>query len=293
MAKQFSSINSTISQVVGNLNNLVNKVGDLTQLNTTVDSDLVGAINAILTEGGVDSAAIVQLLDSGQYIRVTDLFTGDSGGVIVTKGGSQTITGSKTFSGVQTFTENPVIRKTSSPQLSLRSTDRRDSSEVLGIIHGSTGSTIRWQDSDGNPAFNIIVVSNRGTNGPQPGKIDFYLGDNTLVGSLDSATAPTATTTIMTRAKNDSRYIQNGSQTIITTNLADGSVTTVKLDDSAVTVAKVANDAITAPKIASNAVTTSKILDDAVTRAKLANEVVLVIYDSAGNVVKTLYGAGS
>ena len=138
-----------------------------------------------------------------------------------------------------------------------------------------------------------MVVSNRGTNGPQPGKIDFFLGNNVLVGSIDSAAAPTATTTLMTRAKNDSRYILNGSQTVLTTNLADGSVTTVKLDDSAVTAAKVANDAITAPKIASNAITTIKILDDAVTRAKLANEVVLIIYDSAGNPVKTLYGAGS
>ncbi len=293
MAKQFSTINSTISQVVGNLNTLVNKVGDLAQLNTSVDSDLVGAINAILTEGGVDSAAIVQLLDSGQYIRVTDLDFGDSAGVIVTKTGVQTISGAKTFSGAQTFTENVTIRKTSSPQLSLRSTDRRDSSEVLGIIHGSTGSTVRWQDSDGSLAFNIIVVSNRAPTSPQPGKIDFYLGNNTLVGTLDSAAAPTATTTIMTRAKNDTRYIQNGSQTVITTNLADQSVTTAKIDDSAITAIKVANDAITVNKIAANAVTTVKILDDAVTRAKLANEVSLIIYDSAGNVVKTLYGAGS
>lgn len=293
MAKNYASITNTISQVVGKYNDLVDKVGDLALLNTLADSSLVDAINSILDAGGVDSAAIVQLLDSGQYISIIDLGVADSGRDIVTRGGSQTITGTKTFSSVQTFTENPVIRKTSAPQLSIRSTDRRDSSEVLGIVHASTGSTIRWQDSDGSPAFNIIVVSNRSASSPQPGKIDFYSGNNTLVGTLDSASAATVSTTIMTRAKNDSRYIQNGAGTVLTTNLADGSVTTVKLDDSAVTVAKVANDAITTAKLASNAVTTAKILDDAVTRAKLANEVQLIIYDSAGNAIKTLYGAGS
>ena len=293
MAKQFSSINSTISGVIGNLNNLVNKVGDLSQLNTSIDSDLVGAINAILTEGGVDSAAIVGILDSGEYMSVRDLDFGDSTGTIITKTGAQTISGAKTFSGRQTFTENPVIRKSSAPQLSLRSTDRRDSSEVLGIIHASTGSTIRWQDSDGSPAFNIIVIPNSTPTSSFPGRVEFYSGNNTLIGRVDSAGAATVSTTIMTRAKADNRYLLDSAQSVLTTNLADQSVTTVKIDDSAITAAKVANNAITVNKVASNAITTVKIADDAVTRAKLASEVSLVIYDSSGAVVKTIYGAGA
>ena len=45
--------------------------------------------------------------------------------------------------------------------------------------------------------------------------------------------------------------------------------------------------------IANDAITTAKIVDDAVTRAKLASEVSLIIYDSAGTAVKTLYAAGA
>ena len=40
-------------------------------------------------------------------------------------------------------------------------------------------------------------------------------------------------------------------------------------------------------------VQTNMVADDAITRAKLANEVSLVVYNSGGSAVKTLYGAGS
>lgn len=47
MAKVNVSINDTIQQWVADTNTLANQVGDITQLNTTVDSDIVGAINSL------------------------------------------------------------------------------------------------------------------------------------------------------------------------------------------------------------------------------------------------------
>ena len=45
--------------------------------------------------------------------------------------------------------------------------------------------------------------------------------------------------------------------------------------------------------VSDGAITTAKLADDAVTRAKLASEVSLIIYNSGGTALKTIYGAGS
>ena len=42
-----------------------------------------------------------------------------------------------------------------------------------------------------------------------------------------------------------------------------------------------------------NSINTAELVNDSVSRAKLKDEVVLTITNSAGSVVKTLYGAGS
>ena len=61
MTKPFSTINSKISSVIANFNQLVNMVGDLSQLNTTADSDLVAAINELEAVSGTDSATVISL----------------------------------------------------------------------------------------------------------------------------------------------------------------------------------------------------------------------------------------
>ena len=75
--------------------------------------------------------------------------------------------------------------------------------------------------------------------------------------------------------------------------LYDSAVSTAKLRDLAVTTAKIANNAVTTAKIADNAITEAKMADDAVGSAELKSVVSLVIYNSAGTAVKTLYGAGA
>ena len=55
----------------------------------------------------------------------------------------------------------------------------------------------------------------------------------------------------------------------------------------------VATGGIGATQLATDAVTEIKVANDAISRAKLKDEVQLVIYNSSGTPVKTLYGAGS
>ena len=72
--------------------------------------------------------------------------------------------------------------------------------------------------------------------------------------------------------------------------------------DDAITYAKIQN-VVTANRLLGSTssggivsevqVATAMVADDAITRAKLADEVSLIIYNSAGTAVKTLYGAGS
>ena len=67
----------------------------------------------------------------------------------------------------------------------------------------------------------------------------------------------------------------------------------LQLGSGSVVAANIGSGAVTEAKIASSAVTEAKIGTDAVSAAKLKDLVTLVIYNSAGSAVKTLYGAGS
>jgi len=87
--------------------------------------------------------------------------------------------------------------------------------------------------------------------------------------------------------------ITNLASVEITTARAAGSTTTSDIADNAITNAKMADNAINTTEIVDDAVTTAKIINDAISRAKLKDEVVLTITNSAGSVVKTIYGAGS
>jgi len=85
-------------------------------------------------------------------------------------------------------------------------------------------------------------------------------------------------------------------------NINSNAVTTAKINNDAVTYAKIQN-VVTANRVLGSTsaggivsevqVQTNMVADDAITRAKLANEVSLVVYNSGGSAVKTLYGAGS
>ena len=80
--------------------------------------------------------------------------------------------------------------------------------------------------------------------------------------------------------------------TITLTGAVTGSATMTNLGSVTISTSSGAGNIIT-DDIADLAVTTAKIANDAVSRAKLKDEVELIIYNSAGTAVKTLYGAGS
>jgi hypothetical protein len=80
---------------------------------------------------------------------------------------------------------------------------------------------------------------------------------------------------------------------VTTAKLADLSVTTAKIGNLQVTAGKIANDTITATQIAANAIGNSELGLQAVQSVNMASAVSLVIYNSAGTAVKTLYGSGT
>jgi hypothetical protein len=290
MAKNYAQISNNIADYIVVLNGLVNKVGDLSNLNSSEDSDIVGAINAVLQEGSVDSAAILAMLDSGNYLSFDDLEASTDSDFVLTKN-AQTIGGRKTFSDSMEVQGNLHVVD-SNANLFLRSTTRRDSSEVFRFTHTDSGLELRLEDSVGDFSQKVIVFSTSET--PDSNVIDVIklYTNGSLAGRIDSGGYST-TSTFMTRDKADARYINDQSNIITTDKINNSAVTTDKINNSAVTANKIANSAVTTDKINNSAVTTNKINNDAVTQAKLASVVTLQIIDSSGSTVKTLYGAGS
>tara|TARA_B110000483_G_C18198342_1_gene544063 strand:+ start:442 stop:2214 length:1773 start_codon:yes stop_codon:yes gene_type:complete len=98
-----------------------------------------------------------------------------------------------------------------------------------------------------------------------------------------------------------SRHYSAGS--IDPEHLASNAVTEIKIASNAVTSGKIAADAVNGTKIADNAINSEHyaagsidnehIADDAVGADELKSVVSLIIYNSAGTALKTLYGAGS
>ena len=98
-----------------------------------------------------------------------------------------------------------------------------------------------------------------------------------------------------------SRHYSAGS--IDPEHLASNAVTEIKIASNAVTSGKIAADAVNGTKIADDAINSEHyaagsidnehIADDAVGADELKSVVSLIIYNSAGTALKTLYGAGS
>ena len=71
------------------------------------------------------------------------------------------------------------------------------------------------------------------------------------------------------------------------------SVSAAKLQSNAVTFDKMADSAVGTSELRNGAVTSVKLATGAVSSTQLASTVTLIIYNSAGAAVKTLYGAGA
>ena len=188
MAKPNLNISDNFNQLVSQFNGLSSNVGDLVSLNTTEDSDLVGAINSLY-------ALIDTDLDFRNKISVTDA------------GGDGSLSYSSA-TGIITYT-------------------------------GPSASEVRAH----------ISVTDAGGDGS--------LSYNSGTGVI-TYTGPSASE--------------------VRAHLSAGTAITFSSGEISVT---------------AGAINTTQLTDDAVSRAKLKDEVGLVIYNSAGTALKTLYGAGS
>jgi hypothetical protein len=293
MSKQYTNLTKSFPQHVADFNVLVNKVGNLSMLTTSQDSDLVGAINAVLTEGGVDSAAIISILDSGQYVAFGDL-TASTDSDLVIVFGNQTINGIKIF-GSKTVARDGILLDTgnvgTAPTAAIRNRSRLAASQNFKINHDSSGTQFQWSAGDNSNNVNVVEILNSTADSALAGSVRFSLGAGITTATIDSAGILSAST-LLTRTKADSRYILD-SATVGENNYIAGSVGTAAMADSSVSQAKMQNRAVNTINLALLAVTSETIATDAVDRTKLANEVSLIIYDSNGTAVKTLYGAGS
>ena len=81
------------------------------------------------------------------------------------------------------------------------------------------------------------------------------------------------------------------SGTLFVNNIASADSSGINIQEEALYVN--GNKVLTSVSLEPDSVNTAQIVDDAVTRAKLNTEVELIIYDSSGTPVKTLYGAGA
>ena len=75
--------------------------------------------------------------------------------------------------------------------------------------------------------------------------------------------------------------------------IADGAVDTAQLAADAVENAKIADNSIDSEHYVDNSIDEAHINDDAVSKDQLKTLVTLLIINSAGTTVKTLYGAGA
>lgn len=163
----------------------------------------------------------------------------------------------------------------------------------LGDSTGLTVNRIRLGDSDDLQIYHdgsnsIINEAGTGTLQIQRGGttvLEVDQGSVTLTG--DFATADNAAGNMLVgNGTHFEEVLMSGDATMAST----GAVT---IANDAITTAKILDGQVTSAKIADGTIATIDVADDAITRAKLASEVSLIIYDSAGTAVKTLYAAGA
>jgi hypothetical protein len=287
MAKTYLSVDKRLDHIITGFNDLVDIIGDKALLNTSVDSDIVGAINSlyVLVDSALDFRNKISATDAGgdgslSYSSATGIitYTGPSASEVRTHLSATTYgSGDGSFS-YNSATGNFTYTGPSATEVrSHFSAGEGIDFEMTGVISGEDATTTNKGISSFDSA-GFTVTS---------GAVSIKTGGVTEV-KLGAAavTVDKIGTGAVTAAK-------LGTGAVTVDKIGAAAVTEVKLGTGAVTAAKLGTAAVTVDKIGTGAVTEVKLGDDAVSRAKLKDEVSLVIYNSSGTALKTLYAAGS
>ena len=229
MAKVIVNLSDTINGFVTKTNQLSNDVGDLANLNTLEDSDIVGAINSIY-------AAIDDDLDFRNKISVTDA------------GGD----GSLSYSSA-----NGIITYTGPSATEVRA-------------HFSSGANTTYSSGSFSISDAVIRGKISVTDAGGDGSLSYNSGTGVITYTGPSATEVRA-------------HISAGEGIDFASGVISG-------EDATTSNKGIASFSSTNFSVSSGAVS---IANDGIARANLKDEVGLVIYNSAGTALKTLYGAGS
>ena len=329
MGTTASTVGAAIAELHSEIDSAETVSGSLSNLITTSKVNLVSAINEVRLLG-VDSDGIIDIFSAANTGTGFGTLSFDGAGVYsfakvtnanirsaISAGEGIDIT-SGSISGEDATATNKGIAKFNTGNFSVASGDvtiktggvaatQLASNAVTSIkINGSAVTTAKINNSAvttdkinntavttakvADDAITYAKLQNLVTANRVLGSTSTGLIGEVLVASAMIAGDAIDGSKIADDAINSEHYVDGS---IDPAHLASNAVTEVKIASNAVTSDKIASNAVTSAKIASNAVTQAKMADDAVGSAELKSVVSLVIYNSAGTAVKTLYGAGS
>lgn len=309
---------STVSGAIAELQSEINlldsgastqlaQIGNLASLDTTAKNNLVAAINEL--DDRIDTDA-----DFRNKVSATD--AGGDGSFAYNQGtGVFTYTGPSASETRAHFSGGTEIG-ISSGTINHSNISRTNTTSTGSVAYGGTFTAIDSITSNArghvtaanvktvtipaayshpsHPGDDMAIDTGALTGATVISDLDLNVTTDTL-GHVTDANATVATRTLTlanlgyTGATDANNYV-HPNHTGAITSTADGATV---LATNAVTTVKINAGAVTNAKLATNSVTQDKMDDDAVGSGELKSVVTLVIYNSAGTAVKTLYGAGS